>query len=1145
MEFFIHKEINMRQLFLCIYLFFFSFDIQPLIAAEKFKFADLAHEEKDPETYTLMCLDSSLIPASQKVDDFTKRKEFNPVKTWLRKELLEKLEESDEDDESPKELSVDTQKHGKGSVWYLVSLYDKPRISPSEHLTARLLKKAEKQEVSESASSIYSASMFIFPQSGSTYSLVYLLGNWSQLLNPYTVIHDWGLRLAASQTIFSDKNIKQILGKNNFDPNPTTRREKKQRLGSIETFVLEVGTEGLQSLTILPAYAKGTDNQRLVVGSDWYKFFLPKAGEEGKGDTINSLVKMANYLFDIYTDNLVIHPKLQAYLDEQENDTKKIGKLNEQLAVVLSSADTELKVFPADNIWKSYGRGASFSYKKNKRMKHLLKALEGQNPTLDSLITIKKWGKEDEYQEPLGRIIYSLPIEFEKEFYRFDRGRWFKVASSRFGAIIKKMRSPSVKVSLDALVPYTLEDAEGAQGKDKLYQEARYNRRVVAQLTGKKHKGILLDRLNIYFEGTGNNFEFGDMLLYDDKKQYYIVHVKRREAGDIDHHRAQVERCAEYLATELKKENAKTLLLQGCVNQLYMQHDISINKAKGQGKRLTHGNYFEKAFAAAKRAKKETWDDYLKKKVFSGKDKTVNKLREALKEIDLNSFETHLDELIVALDALYDCVQEDEDTGITKEQVEEFLEAIKQLIEVQNILFPSGVLEEKTRKKITIVMAIVDDRKIEVIRQAHKDLEKAKQDEAKAAKTKAQTKGKVAKDGKKTLSEVEKATKKVEELKKGDRSKEEEVFKKQQLWGLDRTLQLVQKHGFKFNLTIINENTDRENWDAFGSTEEDVVPEDTSDEDSGEEDEATKKAAPKKQQAAKKAVGKKKSSEEDDTTDDEDILDVSHLFKSAKKLGKSATLDLQQSQKITTNALIVNAAQGIYGEYVSCPTFGDGDCFFHAIFTQNGEDRSAVRERSSAMRTALCDVVPADEYLTGCRNIVYEEYLRMSTTSKMSSIPEPMRTRIRENHDHTAARNYVRSILPAGQALPAILASEYRHNIDTIKGAIPVEEVTAYMERFRTRAGADSYIPVRPGMTCPAEKLALQNNVRVNIFTFNKDHGWLDLLKTVGVLGDDGDNPIYNILLEGAHYVALINPAESDERKQAVKQIMKNAGLYT
>ena len=379
------------------------------------------------------------------------------------------------------------------------------------------------------------------------------------------------------------------------------------------------------------------------------------------------------------------------------------------------------------------------------------------------------------------------------------------------------------------------------------------------------------------------------------------------------------------------------------------------------------------------------------------------------------------------------------------------------------------------------------------------------------------------------------------------RSKEAEVFKKQQLWGLDRTLQLVQKHGFRFNLTVINENTDRENWDAFGSTEEDAVPEDTSDED----DEASKKTSPKKkQEAGSKTLGKKKASIEkggatdDDTTDDEDVLDISHLFKSTK-LGKSANLDLQKSQKFGINgAVIVHHASGIYGEYVSCPTVGDGDCFFHAIFTQNGEDLGAVRARAAAMRSALCDVVPAGGYLTGCRNIIYEEYLRMSITPKMSSIPEPVRTSFIQNHDHTAARNYVLSILPAGQVLPPILAPEYRHNIDTIKGAIPVEAVTAYMERFRTRAGADSYIPVRPGMTCPAEKLALQNHVRGNIFTFNKANGWLDFLKTAGTPGDDGDNPIYNILLEGAHYVALINPAESDARKEAIKQIIKNAGVY-
>lgn len=1117
---------------ICIYLLLTVFSTQLLLGSEKFEFGNLAHEKDDPQAYTLVCLDSSLIPVSHKVDDLKKKKEFNPVKHCIRKDALESLEKGEDDS---KQWHVDQQNvESGGDHYYVVSLYLKQsHISASERLTTRLRVGVKEREINENVY-VYSASMIIFPQSEPKYALAYLLGTWSQILNTHAVIHDWGLRLAASQAIFSDKNIKQILGKNNFDPNPTTRRERKQRLAHIETFALEVGTEGLRTITILPAYAIGTNCQRLAVGSDSYRFFLPDAKEESKGDTIGSLHRMASYLFSVYTDTPEIHPKLQAYVDEQEVDVETLTKLNERLAVILSSADAKLIVFPADNLWKSYGKAPLFSYKKKTSRKYLLDVLQKQNPTMDSLVSIKKWGetKDLPHKEPLGRIIYTLPISIDadakdEDFYRFDCGQWFKVAPSRFDAIIRIMRSPVVKVSIDALLPYTLEDAKGIEGEEKgLYQEARYNRRVIAGLTGKKQKGILLDRLNIYFEETGNKFEFGDMLLYDDNGQYFIVHVKRREAGDIDHHRAQVERCSEYLATELNKGNAHGLLLQGHVNGLYIDHKVPVTKVNKQGKRLTHGDYFKVTFAAKKPDKKEKWADFLKDTIFkstkSEASKPIGNLKATLKEIDLTFFGDHKDELIVALDTLYDCEQAAE-VGLSKSVVEEFLEGVKQLIEVQNVLFPSGVLKEKTRKRIAIVMAVVDDRKIEGIRQAEKEVQKAK-------------KGK--KDG------AKKAEEKLEALKNKDRSDEEAVFKKQQLWGLDRTLQLVRRHGFRFNLVVINENSERLDWDAFGSTKEKYVLEDDSDKDSNDEDSDSGKSPPKKGASAKKPGKKPKTSGEasdkDDTSEEDDQLDVTDLFKSMKKLGKSAKVKLSKSEKFSFNG-VVNPALGIYGEYISCPTVGDGNCFFHATFTQDGEDRDIVTDSATVMRTALCDVVPADGYLAGCRSIAYEEYLRRSTTSSVSTIPEPMRTMFRENHIHAEARNYVQSLLQAGEHLPAGLALPHRHTDAAIRAAIPAGTAKDYMQRFRYNAGADAYIPVRPGMICPAEFLALQNNVRVNIFTFNSGAGVLNLLKSVGVPGAGGNNPISNILIDGIHYVALINPAEPQARKNAVIQIMKNA----
>lgn len=802
-----------------------------------FKFSDLSHEEKDPDSYTLVCLDSNLIPASERVADVEKRKEFNPVKNWLRKELLEKVEK----DDAQEKLYVEARELIGGGVYYLIRLYVRPYISSSEHLTTRLWGGSVRQLGDYE----YSASMLLFPQPTTTHALAYLLGMWSQLLNSHTVIHDWGLRLAATRVIFSDQNIKTLLGKNNFDPNPTTRKEKKQRLAPIESFALEVGTEGLQSLTVLPKYALGTNCQRLVVGSNWYKFFLPEVETGKKGDTINSLVSMAKYLYGVYKDKHAIHPKLQYFLDDEVTDLGTVAQLNELLASILPTAEAELKVFPADIIWKHYGTSPKFSYEGNKNKKSLFEALKDQKPTLESLVSIKKV-RSTSREEPISRIVYTLPIPLKEEFYRFDSGRWFKVTSSRFSSIIRKMRDPSVKINIAALLPYTLEDSIGEEG---LYQEDRYNRRIVAALAGTKQKGILLDRINIYFKGQYNQFEFGDLLLYDDKGQFYIVHVKR-DVNAIDHHRAQVERCAEYLASELDRANAKGLLLQGCINGLYMQYGLRTKQTKDL---TTHGTYFKEMFAKEKQGK-ATWDNYLKNKIFKnpkGQETTpIGKLKTALRAIDLSVFKNHQDELIAVLDAVCDCTQKKE---LPPEKVQEFFEAVRQLIEIKGALFPSGLLTEATRKKVTIVMAVIDDRLIEPIGDAERELRKKRK---KAEELKKQ-KG----DKKEDAPDFREDLDKIKTLKTKDRSKELELFKKQQLWGLDLTRQMVQRKGFKFNLMVINENNERLDWDAFGSTKEDPIPE-VIDDDLDQTDANSKTASQKeKNTAGKKPKKEEKSSD--------------------------------------------------------------------------------------------------------------------------------------------------------------------------------------------------------------------------------------------------------------------------------------------
>jgi hypothetical protein len=834
-------------------------------STKKLNFTNLSYDKDDPESYTLACLDSSLIPQLQRKEPSKYKKEFNPVIRWLNPKILQEIESEGTSTSSWRTLSIVQRNQSEGIPYYIIKLSSKISTTPAEKLTTHLWGGTTTHADNMS----YTASMIILPQKPDNLALVYLFGDWKQILNQHALIRDWGLHLAAHPDIVSDKKIKSLLGKNNFDPNPTSRTETKQRLAPIETFSLEIGTEGLQSLKILPKYSIGSTCQRLAEGKDCYKFFLPQK-QSGSSDTLDSLVTMGSYLFSLSQQQPQVHPKLQFYMDERVVEKTLVEALEARLLEILPSENATMLVFPADDIWKSYGKGPLFSFGKNTNKKNLVDSLRDGKVLKDSHFSIQKAKQKTSFQEPIFRFIYTLPIEYKGEFYRFDRGRWFKVASSRFSLIKRKLRDSEIKVELDALVPYSSEDAIGDKKKDDdgkkkdnngLYQEDRYNRRVISSMVGKKQKGILLDRLNIYLGGQGNKFEFGDLLLYEEKGPYYIVHVKRKEAGDIDHHRAQVERSAEYLATELNKKNAAKLLLQGCVNGLYLKNKISINKMKGQGARLTHGDIFEQLFTAKKKTKAQKWENYLKKQVFSN-SKTeatteLGKFKIMLRNIDLNFFENHSNELIIALDALFDCQQKTK--KMTQNDLEDFIGAIKQLIAAREVLLPSGIIPEATRKKISLVMAVIDDRQIEEKRKAEKALEKAK-------------------EGKKQdKATIKAAQKKLDTLKAKTRVKETELFKDQHLWGLDRTCQLVQKLGFHFKLTIINENTERERWDAFGKIEEEL---DYKDSKSIEEDGSDVDSIEKKSRSGKKKNSKANSS---DKHDEEEAHDGSSSHSSSSE----------------------------------------------------------------------------------------------------------------------------------------------------------------------------------------------------------------------------------------------------------------------
>src|SRR5690606_22237899 len=132
---------------------------------------------------------------------------------------------------------------------------------------------------------------------------------------------------------------------------------------------------------------------------------------EGKGDTLGALMKMGKYLYDIFSNNPKVHPKLRFYIDDEIRDEKRRQNLNQGLLALLKAKQAKCYIFPANEIWKLYGTSITFSFLGNKKHKYLLDALEGEDFNLDSLIALEQ--RKRTFNEPLGRLIYTLPIEFD------------------------------------------------------------------------------------------------------------------------------------------------------------------------------------------------------------------------------------------------------------------------------------------------------------------------------------------------------------------------------------------------------------------------------------------------------------------------------------------------------------------------------------------------------------------------------------------------------------------------------------------------------------------------------------------------------------------------------------------------------------
>jgi hypothetical protein len=222
-------------------------------------------------------------------------------------------------------------------------------------------------------------------------------------------------------------------------------------------------------------------------------------------------------------------------------------------------------------------------------------------------------------------------------------------------------------------------------------------------------------------------------------------------------------------------------------------------------------------------------------------------------------------------------------------------------------------------------------------------------------------------------------------------------------------------------------------------------------------------------------------------------------------------------------------------EYLSCPTVGDGDCFFHAAFTDPEEDTRTVQDKAANMRKLLCDAVQQGEYLDDLKPLVYEHYMELlANNNDHLEVPDNIKQYMQNKNDYTNMYNNMQRFeIPIDNKTTP--NPETRFPADKVKGLITPDQIKNYIERFRQVGGYETYIPFRPDILCPVEILANIGQKKISIFTFNTTEKKLQFHKTAGTVG-----PLVRIVHTGNHFVRLYRPHGSEGFLRQCDQILAN-----
>lgn len=267
------------------------------------------------------------------------------------------------------------------------------------------------------------------------------------------------------------------------------------------------------------------------------------------------------------------------------------------------------------------------------------------------------------------------------------------------------------------------------------------------------------------------------------------------------------------------------------------------------------------------------------------------------------------------------------------------------------------------------------------------------------------------------------------------------------------------------------------------------------------------------------------------------------------------------------------ALLNLHDQYTLGPIIGDGNCFLHATFTQDGQTTFDMIEFSKKLRASLPQLIIAnDQYKNIMRREALAEYRTNFQKYKNLNSLKELYEKLIENNKFERERADARQILTGPisthlykkpynilldkekekvqdqilKQLPQKFKQPIPHSEQELIDSIPDAILAQYVARYTDNGNSsDSYIEIPVFRGEPAsigDVIALSQDILVHCFLYDGESKTLCYKCS---LGNPASPHVKSILHDGGnHYWALYNPNDSEARRKGIEQAANNFKTY-